>query len=224
MKATSDIESDIEDLKEDVLPGLPSDERARAVVQFRAADQADVVEALYETAPTKSYEATDLDFRAALREYTTEALYALWELETGVWRFLYERVSGQLRAANYDRYPDAEWTEEPAPENGFHERAAGEAAAEFLADYRAWERYAIVDVGVTLSEFLRFPLEEAGAHRVELVEQIADLVTGDIDGIEGEDGVGWAESTGVTVDGEECDVDTLAEWKYEQITAERGEA
>lgn len=209
MTSTKEIEKGLEDVKESALSELPAARRAQAVVQFQAAGKDDVTEDLYETAPVKTYETTDLEFTKQVERYKAEALYALWELETAAWRFLYE---ARARVNPETGIPDEEEEEE--------EGDAEAIAAEFLADYRAWTRYATENVGVSLQEFLIHTLKPEGEATVKRVDYAAGLADGsafvddgsDVDAAE----VGWSADT-VTLDGSEYTVDELAEWKYQQI-------
>lgn len=217
---TANFERGLEEVGDRVLGNLAADERAELVIKQRAAGNDDLLDRLHETAPVKEYQAVDLDFTEALARHTVTALYALWELETGVWRFLYERSHGHVEEANYEMYPDAEWTTEPAPENGFHELDAIKEAVRFLGSYRAWERYATEDVGVSLAEFLSFPLITEGRASVDRIEAMVQLVDGSLESEfldEDEEPVGWVGDETVTVNGEELTADEVAEVKYQNI-------
>jgi hypothetical protein len=219
MTSTTDIERDLDDLSDAVLGELAPDERARLSVQLRAAGEGDRLHQLRDAAPVKTYEATDLDFIEREHQLRAEALYALWELDTGVWRFFYEKAHGQIREANYREFPDAEWTEEPSPENDFHEQGAKRRAGLFLADYRAWKRYATEDVGVSLREFLLHPLEAPGRHHIDRIEFAAELADGRAFDDESD---GWAMEM-ESPDGSGTLVDDLAEQKYEGIASAASE-
>jgi hypothetical protein len=220
MTSATDIERDLNDLSEDILAELEPSERARLAARLRAAGEHDRLHDLREAAPVKTYDVMDLEFLAEERELRAEALYALWELETGVWRFLYEQTSGQLREANYRQFPDEEWTEEPTEENEFHEQQASRQAALFLVDYQAWRRYATDDVGISLREFLLHPLEsDAGAEHVDRIELMAKLADGRA--FDGADG--WASDTALGDSTEEL-VSELTESKYQSITTGANEA
>lgn len=223
MTSTNDIRRDLDDIGEVVLGDLDTDERARLAVQLRAAGEYDRLQQLKEAAPTKSYNVTPgLEYLDRERELRAEALYALWELERGVWQFFYEWTSGQLREADYERFPDADWTEAPSQENGFHEHGAMQRAALFLANYRAWKRYATEDVGVSLREFLLHPLDpDAGAAHVDRIEFMAKLADGRA--LDDDDVGGWATETTFVEEPEQF-VEDLTEQKYQDITAGAEEA
>lgn len=223
MTSTTDIEQDLEDLGADVLEDLDPDERATLAVKLAAAGGFDQVEVVKQAAPMKSYEARDLTFSDKLTDNIVMALYAMWELETGVWRFFYERARGQLEESNYRQYPDEEWTTEPSPDNGFHEQPAMDAAAGFFGNYLAWERYAEKQVGVSLETFLSHPFTGGAGPKVSVIVFTAKLVTGR--GLEeAESDNSWAAEGTVTVDGKALAAEDLAEVKYQQLTSagERG--
>lgn len=217
MTSTTDIHRDVDDLSEEVLGNLSPDERARLGVRLRAAGKAELLRTLRNTAPTKTYEVSpELDFLEEEHRLRAEALYALWELETGVWRFFYERAMGQLREANYHRFPDEDWTETPTPENGFHEEDAQIEAVMFLADYRAWERYATEHIGVSLREFLLHALKpEAGAAHVDRIEFVAELA----DGRYPDGDVGGLATDASFMETEEDIVEHLTGEKYREIVS-----
>jgi hypothetical protein len=218
----TNLERGLGEVSDHVLGDLDPDERATLVIRQQAAGNDDLVERLRETAPTKHYHATDLEFSDRLSEHTLTALYALWDLETSVWRFLYERAAGQVEEANYRAYPDSEWTTAPAPENGYHELDAINEAVRFLGLYRGWKRYATEEVGVPLAEFLRFPLIVDGRASVDRIEAAVKLVDGTLEAEfldEDQEPVGWVGDETVTVNGEDLTADELADVKYQNIVA-----
>jgi hypothetical protein len=220
MTTTTSIENDLEDVSEDVLGGLDSDDRATLAVKQAAAGNYSLVERLKETAPTKKYKATDLEFSDLVTDHMLTALYALYELETSVWRFFYERANGELQEANYERYPDAGWTSEPA---GHHERKATECAVILSGNHLAWTRYAEEDVGVSLTEFLAHPLTADAEPRIERITHTAALVDGQIlaeDLDDADDVLGWVTGETIYHENEKMTVEEYASWKYDQITAD----
>jgi hypothetical protein len=215
MTSTTNIEKELEGLSESVLENLDPDERATLAVELAATGEFEKVEAVKEAAPMKSYKARDLEFSDRLTDHVVMALYAMWELETGVWKFFYKKTQGGLKEANYDRFPDEDWTEAPSEDNGFHEQAANDAAAKFLGEYLAWEQYADKDVGVPLEKFLAHPFEDDILQKVSTITATATLAQG---GLLDEDLPGWAEGGHITVDGEQVSIEEYAEWKYTQLT------
>lgn len=215
MTSQSDLERELEKISESVLEDLDPDERAALAVELAAAGEREKAKAVTEAAPTKTYAARDLAFNDQLTDHVVMALYAMWELETGVWRFYYEKADGQLQEARYYQYPDEDWTEAPSEANGYHEQAAMDAAAEFLGNYLAWERYADEQVGVDLETFLGHPFGGQAAGKISTITVTASLASGEH--FE-EDLGGWADSGTVTVDGESVSPQEYAEYKYAQLT------
>lgn len=215
MTSTNDIEQELENLSESVLENLDPDERAALAVELAAAGEFEKVDAVKEAAPMKSYKARDLAFSDRLTDHVVMALYAMWELESGVWKFFYEKTQGSLEEANYDRFPDEDWTEAPSEENGYHEQAANDAAANFLGDYLAWEQYADKDVGVPLEKFLAHPFGDDIFQKVSTITFTATLAQG---GLHDEELPGWAEDGDIIVDGEPVSLKEYAKWKYAQLT------
>lgn len=201
---THDIRSALDAVKDGALGDLAPAERAGAVVRYAGRDRDEAAEQLHSTAPRQQYEGPDPEFIAELHRYREHALYALWELETGAWRFLYEardRIGGGVEEAAEDDVAEAE-----------------RLAAEFLANYRAWARYAAEDVDATLREFLRHPVAPEAATHVDRIEYAAALADGSaFDDVGGKDDVGWAPEA-VAIEGGEWSVDALADRKYATIT------
>lgn len=221
MTSAHDIERDLEDLSEDVLGDLDPDERAALAIELAAAGDFEKAERVKHAAPVKTYHARDLDFSDRLTDNVVMALYAMWELEKRASQFFYERARGQLDEVHYEQYPDAEWTEAPTEENGFHEQRAMDAAAAFLGSYLAWERYAAEDVGVALETFLSHPFGGTVTSDVSVYTLTASIA----DGSHFDDELeidGWADGGTVTVEGEELTAEELAEAKYQSITSDEG--
>jgi hypothetical protein len=214
MTTTTNLQNGIEDAGDDILGDLDPEDRARLVVEHAAAGDFDLVERLTETAPTYEYKATDLAFRDCLDTYHTLSLFALWRLERRAWRFMYERAQGLLAEANYDRFPDAEWTTEPTPDNEFHEAGAKRAAVRFLATHRAWERFVDEEIGVSLRAFLEHGARTSDTSAAEIIEIAATIITGDH--LDEGSVTGWADTT-VTHNGDEVGVDELADRKLDWI-------
>jgi hypothetical protein len=215
MTSTANIEKELEGLSESVLENLDPEERAALAVELAAAGEYDKVETVKQAAPMKNYKARDLTFSGQLTDHVVMALYAMWELESGVWKFFYEKAQGRLEEADYDRFPDEDWTEPPSEENGYHERAANDAAANFLGDYLAWEKYAAEDVCVPLEKFLSHPFSDGVRQKVSTITFTATLAQG---GSLDEELPGWAEDGEITVDGQSLSFEEYAEWKYSQLT------
>lgn len=214
MTTTTNLENGIEDAGDDILGDLAPEDRARLVLKHAAAGDFDLVKRLTETAPTREYKAADLAFNDVLTTYHTLSLFALWRLDRAAWRFFYERAQGALDEANYDRFPDAEWTTEPTPDNEFHEAGAMRAAVRFLATYRAWERFAEGEIGTSLTEFLNHAASAPDDSAAGTIETAATIITGDH--LNGESVTGWADTT-VTHNGDEVGVDELADRKLDWI-------
>lgn len=218
----SDIEREVADLGESVLEDLDPEQRAQLVIELTAAGDFEKTETVKEAAPVKTYRTRDLAFHDALSDNVIMALYAMYELDSAAWRFHLERVQGELDAAHYELYPDADWTEEPTEANGFHEQAAKDAAAEFLGTYLAWERYSEEDVGIELETFLMHPFGGTVSAAVSSITFLACIADGSLFAEEREDAnpEGWADGGTVTVDGEELTAQELAHLKYNRITSE----
>jgi hypothetical protein len=214
MTTTTNLQNGIEDAGDDILGDLGPEDRARLVVEHAAAGNLDLVERLTETAPVHEYKATDLAFHECLNTYHTLSLFALWRLERGAWRFMYERAQGLLAEANYDRFPEAEWTTEPTPDNEFHEGRAKQAAVRFLATRRAWERFADEEIDVSLRAFLDHGARTSDTSAAEIIETAATTITGDH--LDEGAVTGWADTT-VRHNGDEVDVDELADRKLDWI-------
>lgn len=220
MTSMNDIEREVDDLSADVFGDLSPDDRAVLSLQLWAAGEGEKAERVKEAAPTKTYKAQDLEFQERASGLLLRALTAFWRLDVGAWGFLYERSSGQLRAANYEQFPDEDWTEEPMPANEFHERPAKEAAVRFLADYLAWKRYAEEDIGVSLDKFLLHASGPSGCSKVDLIETVAQMADGRLftDRPDADQDRGWAAGTTVEYDGEDFTAEELAEKHYRTIT------
>lgn len=222
--STNDIERDLEEVRQSALDDLDPEERARLVIEQAADGNHEHVETLVEAAPVKTYEATDLDFRELAADHAMMALFALWELETATLRFFLEQQRGRLREANYDRFPDEDWTTEPSPENEFHEQGAMRAGARLSAAHLAWTRYAEEEAGVSLAEFLAYPFNGALSSKIAVIEQAAAVADGSFFEEEMDDADdlgGWAVET-ITTDDGEFTVEDLAARKYDVLTGPDG--
>lgn len=209
MTSKRSITSDLENAKDAVLGDLTPDERAALAVCVAADGDHERFEELLATAPVDVYKSTDREFAERMASLETLAVYALWKLDRGVLRFDLERMRGKYQDQLYQQYPDADWTEAPGEENGYHEGSAYEAAAQFLVDYRVWSRFAEEDIGVSLEEFITFPFTDDVEPLIERIEAAAAFV----DGADLEDDMAdlsWAANATI-------DVDAAADRKYTQI-------
>ena len=222
MRSTTSISNDIEDLKEGALAELSPEKRARLGVKFRAAGEYDRLNELREAAPVKTYEVSDLDFHRHEEVLRAEAVYALWELDTGAWQFLYELKDARLREYEYENGDFGEAEESAVEQPDLEEAGSVLAAISFLVDFRGWDRFVTEDIGVALDEFLAHPLQPGEADQfIERINNTVEIAENrlfgfdDLDGSSAEELFEWADDVPENVD-------RLVDEKYEQITEHRG--
>jgi hypothetical protein len=97
MTSIDDFKHDLKGVSDTVLGDLDTEERLRLFIQEAAEDRKDRIEWLTETAPTKQYEATDLEYTDGIKRYSFLSLQARHELQT-----LYQAITEH--EANRDRY------------------------------------------------------------------------------------------------------------------------
>jgi len=209
MTTKKSITNEFEKIKDGVLSSLSAKERASLVVQVAAACDYDSLEELVDTAPKSAYKGTDPEFGERMAALETLAVYALWELDRGSLRFDIELMRGKYQNQLYQQYPDAEWTEAPGEENGYHEGEAYEAAARFLVTYRAWSRFVEEELNVPLKDFLTFPFTDGVDPVVARIEATVAMADGsNLDDELAE--FSWAANASI-------DVDAAVDRKYAQL-------
>lgn len=222
MTSTNGIDTDVEAIKENALADLSPEKRATLGVRLRAAGEYDRLEELREAAPVKTYDVSDLDFHRHEETLRSEALYALWELDTGAWKFLYELKDSRLREMEFLDFPDEEWTEEPTEENGYLEHRSVMRAISLLVDYQAWDRVATGLVGVTLAEYLAHPLDAGEADQyVGRIEQTVEMAEGHVYGFDDIGPEAAAINGDWTPDDLPTTIEDLVNEKYAKIAASR---
>jgi hypothetical protein len=97
MTSIDDLQHDLKGVSDGVLSDLDTEERLRVFIQEAAEDREERIEWLTETAPTKQYEATDLEYTDGIKRYSFLSLQARHELQT-----LYQAITE--READRDRY------------------------------------------------------------------------------------------------------------------------
>ncbi|WP_254538932.1 hypothetical protein [Halomarina litorea] len=97
MTSIDDLKHDLKGVSEGVLGDLDTEERLRVFIKEAAEDREERIEWLTETAPTKQYEATDLEYTDGIKRYSLLSLSARYELQT-----LYQAISEH--EADRDRY------------------------------------------------------------------------------------------------------------------------
>jgi len=97
MTSIDDLKHDLKGVSDGVLSDLDTEERLRVFIQEAAEDREERIEWLTETAPTKQYEATDLEYTDGIKRYSFLSLQARHELQT-----LYQAITE--READRDRY------------------------------------------------------------------------------------------------------------------------
>ena len=97
MTSIDDLKHDLKGVSDGVLSDLDTEERLRVFIQEAAEDREERIEWLTETAPTKQYEATDLEYTDGIKRYSFLSLQARHELQT-----LYQAIT--KREADRDRY------------------------------------------------------------------------------------------------------------------------
>lgn len=97
MTSIDDLKHDLKGVSDTVLGDLDTEERLRLFIQEAAEDREDRLEWLTQTAPTKQYEATDLEYTDGIKRYSFLSLQARYELQT-----LYQAIS--QHEIDRDRY------------------------------------------------------------------------------------------------------------------------
>ena len=97
MTSIDDLKHDLKGVSDGVLSDLDTEERLRVFIQEAAEGREERIEWLTETAPTKQYEATDLEYTDGIKRYSFLSLAARYELQT-----LYQAITE--READRDRY------------------------------------------------------------------------------------------------------------------------
>jgi hypothetical protein len=97
MTSIDDLKHDLKGVSDGVLSDLDTEERLRVFIQEAAEDREERIEWLTETAPTKQYEATDLEYTDGIKRYSFLSLQARHELQT-----LYQAITEH--EAERDRY------------------------------------------------------------------------------------------------------------------------
>jgi len=82
MTSINDLKYDVQSAQENVLGKLDAEERLRLFIEKAAVDDDERIQRLTETAPTKEYEATDLEYVDGMKELTTLSLLARNELQS----------------------------------------------------------------------------------------------------------------------------------------------
>lgn len=155
MTSKRNIETELDKLSDDVLPSLPPEYRLKMTMEAWASGDEETHEQLKDSAPLKEYRVTDSEFSDALNASLVLSLKAWFDLQTGRWRFLYEKLNGEHKDMLHRTHGDEwDWVEEPSEDDLFFEKAAMKAAAHFLKDYLAYERFAEEELGVPLETFL----------------------------------------------------------------------
>ena len=97
MTSIDDLRNDVKSIGDKQLGDLNTEERLRLFIKEAADDREERAEWLRETAPTKRYEATDLEFTDGIKRYSFMSMWAKYELQT-----LYQAVAEC--EAERDRY------------------------------------------------------------------------------------------------------------------------
>jgi hypothetical protein len=97
MTSIDDLKHDAQSIGDKQLSELDAEERLRLFIKAIADDREERLEWLNETAPTKQYEATDLEYTDGIKRYSFLALEAKYELQT-----LYQSITEH--EADRDRY------------------------------------------------------------------------------------------------------------------------
>ncbi|SDY98103.1 hypothetical protein [Halopenitus persicus] len=97
MTSIDDFKHDVKSIGDKQLADLDTEERLRYFIQEAAEDREERIEWLTETAPTKQYEATDLEYTDGIKRYSFLSLQARHGLQT-----LYQAITE--READRDRY------------------------------------------------------------------------------------------------------------------------
>jgi hypothetical protein len=82
MTSIDDLKHDVKSIGDKQLGDLDAEERLRLFIQEAAEDREERLEWLTETAPTKQYEATDLEYTDGIKRYSFLSLQARYELQT----------------------------------------------------------------------------------------------------------------------------------------------
>jgi hypothetical protein len=97
MTSIDDLKHDLKGVSDGVLSDLDTEERLRVFIQEAAEDREGRIEWLTETAPTKQYEATDLEYTDGIKRYSFLSLQARHELQA-----LYQAIT--KHEADRDKY------------------------------------------------------------------------------------------------------------------------
>ncbi|WP_136690075.1 hypothetical protein [Halorhabdus amylolytica] len=97
MTRTTKIKDDLGDVSEEVLSELTPDERLQLFIQASAEHREDRLEQLAETAPTKTYEMTEVEFAKGMRQTKLLSLTARHQIQT-------RYAELDLNLARRDRY------------------------------------------------------------------------------------------------------------------------
>jgi hypothetical protein len=81
MKRIDDLKHDVQDISDNVLSDLDTEERLQLFIEKAAEDEDEYIQWLTETAPEKEYTATDLEYVDGIKELTTLSLAARHELQ-----------------------------------------------------------------------------------------------------------------------------------------------
>jgi len=227
MTSKRGVEAELDKLSDDVLPSLPSEYRLKMTMEAWASGDEETHERLKDTAPMKEYRVTDPEFSDALNASLVLSLKAWFDLQTGRWRFLYEKRDADYKQLLHQEHGDEwDWVEEPPEDDLFFEKSAMKAAAHFLKDYLAYDRFAEEELGVSLETFLGVAFPDAPVDPIENVAQLADgRMFDDHEYKENPDGVpdydpdeaGWGSGVSIEWGGEEFTAEEAAEVKYEQL-------
>ncbi|GAB6880737.1 hypothetical protein JCM17823_30110 [Halorubrum gandharaense] len=97
MTSIDDLQHDLKRVSDAALGDLDAEERLRLFIKAAADDREERIDWLTDTAPTKQYEATDLEYTDGIKRFSFLALQARHELQT-----LYQAITE--READRDRY------------------------------------------------------------------------------------------------------------------------
>ena len=97
MTSIDDLKHDLRSVGDKQLGDLSAEDRLRYFIKEAADGREDRLEWLTETAPTKQYEATDLEYTDGIKRYSFMSMWAKYELQT-----LYQAITE--REAHRDRH------------------------------------------------------------------------------------------------------------------------